>query len=439
MVKGLDYRISLVLLRKMPLTTPARSISAAVLAQLAGALFCAAVSFALIVWLGRQLGAERFGSYVALLNFASLLLIVQEGGWPTLLYREAARERTGLEAQASGSAFAHVLLASALLIVAGLALAFMEVTPFAPLAMTAATVCMGMVALMNVISARMRGAGAFAHEALWQSGGRVMSALAIVLAVLALGESVDVLMLVFLAWAAGLLMVLLSWGRAWLARPRFASLGQRYRQLWPFIMMSGLAVWLVKGDMVVLGGLFAERLTDADLSAYAAATRLSEAGLLLFAPVGNVLLRRFSQLTVQHDPQARRQLAALLRNALLLAFVGGGIAVGGAWLLGDWLMPLLFGAGYATAGALLPWVLAMLPFAMANIVLTQLLTALHGERALAGCMLVAGAALYAGVAWGSAVDGARGAAIGALMAHALLAVLAGGMSVWLLRRQSAPA
>ena len=434
MVKGLDYRISLVLLRKMALTTPTRSISAAVLTQLAGALFCAAVSFALIVWLGRQLGAERFGSYVALLNFASLLLIVQEGGWPTLLYREAARGRTGLE---SGSAFAHVLLASALLIVAGLALAFMEVTPFAPLAMTAATVCMGMVALMNVISARMRGAGAFAHEALWQSGGRVMSALAIVLAVLALGESVDVLMLVFLAWAAGLLMVLLSWGRAWLARPRFASLGQRYRQLWPFIMMSGLAVWLVKGDMVVLGGLFAERLTDADLSAYAAATRLSEAGLLLFAPVGNVLLRSFSQLTVQHDPQARRQLAALLRNALLLAFVGGGIAVGGAWLLGDWLMPLLFGAGYATAGALLPWVLAMLPFAMANIVLTQLLTALHGERALAGCMLVAGAALYAGVAWGSAVDGARGAAIGVLAAHALLAVLAGGMSLWLLRKRPA--
>ena len=421
----------------MALTTQARSISSAVLAQLAGALFCAVVSFALIVWLGRQLGAERFGSYVALLNLASLLLIVQEGGWPTLLYREAARGRDGQTTHASSPAFAHVLLASALLVVAGLMFGYARATPFAPLTLMAAMACMGVVALMNVISARMRGAGAFAREALWQSSGRVASALAIVLVVHALGESMDVLALVFFAWAAGLLVVLLCLGRAWLAWPRFAGLRQRYRQLWPFIMMSGLAVWLVKGDMVVLGGLSAVRLTDAELSAYAAATRLSEAGLLLFAPVGNVLLRSFSQLTVQHDPQARSQLAALLRNALLLAFVGGGVAICGAWLLGDWLMPWLFGTGYATAGALLPWVLAMLPFAMANIVLTQLLTALHGERALAGCMLVAGAALYAGVAWGSAVEGVRGAAIGVLAAHALLAGLAAGVSAWIVHRRPA--
>ena len=98
----------------------------------------------------------------------------------------------------------------------------------------------------------------------------------------------------------------------------------------------------------------------------------------------------------------------------------GALAVGVAWAVGPVLMALLFGAPYAEAGLLLPWVVAMLPFAWVNLVLGPWLAALGRERGLALGMLLAGAVLLLALWWWVPVWGLQGAAAAMVLSHAVL-------------------
>jgi O-antigen/teichoic acid export membrane protein len=297
-----------------------------------------------------------------------------------------------------------------------------------------ALVAMAWVAVMNGVSAGLRGAGCFAHDAAWQSWGRVVSAGAVA-GVLAgffgFGSvsSSDSLVAVFGAWAAGLALVALVggwwWWRqgavvVWPVAPVWA--GWRVYQndlgrVWPFAFMAAAGAWLLKGDVVVLAWWGGVQVDAVALSWYAACTRLMEAALLLFAPVANVLLRSFSD-----ELLAGGALALRRRVARWCGWVGGlgllGVAL--AWAVGpDW-MALLFGAPYAEAGLLLPWVVAMLPFAWVNLVLGPWLAALGRERGLALGMLLAGAVLLLALWWWVPVWGLQGAAAAMVLSHAVL-------------------
>lgn len=392
--------------------------------QALGAVFCAVVSFALLLLLGRALGGEAFGRYVLLLNVASLGLVLIEAGWPTLLYRQAVQMGvdSGEGRSLMGAALLHVLVVSGLL--AGLAWVLLGGEAGAA---AVALCCMGCVGGMNLVSGRMRGAGLFGREAAWQSAGRAVSASLIALMVLALAWHDPAW--IFTAWALGLLIVMGLGGRRWLVRPSARAGLRVYRRVLPFLLMGGLAMWLLKGDMVLLGG-WGGGLVDAQtLSFYAAGTRLSEAGLLLMAPLGNVLLGRFSRLAMADGGGRLPALGALAVRLTAGVFAAGVLAVAMAAMLGDWLMPWLFGKDFASAGALLPWVLAMLPFALGNVVLVPLLTSLGLERGLALCMAVGGAVLLLALPWMSAMWGVRGGALAVALAHGVVFVM-GWMLVW---------
>lgn len=401
-------------------------LSKAIAVQAFGAGFCAVVSFGLLVFLGRAMGPEAFGGYVSVLSTAVLGLILIEGGWPTLIYRETAAPATMLEPGAGlmRHATAHALAATAVLTALAGLLWVVSGEKASP-AWMAAFACMGGVALMNLVSARLRGRGLFGREAGWQSLGRAVSAAAIIVAVLAWGP---LPVGVFLAWAAGLAVVLALAGRPWLAQPQWRGLRSGYALALPFVAFEALFAVLTKGELAILGLL---DLPDADLSYYAACTRLSEAGLLLFAPVGNVLLRSLRQAP---DETTRRRLTS---GAVLVAMLLGGAALAlGTWS-GPWLMPILFGGGFEPAGSLLPWVLAMLPFALANLVLFPTLLAQGRERILVGCMVAGTGLLVIGLALGSTLDGVRGAAIGTMLAQASLFALCGSAAWASLRRTHA--
>ena len=479
-------------------------LGGAVLVQGAGAVFCAGVSFALTLWLARVLGTAGFGAYVALLSLATLALMLQEGGWPAWLYRERARAGGGAEAEAeagaeSGNAVSRAIMARYLVHVGAVTLLLCAVAGwFSGWDVVMALVAMAFVAVMNGVSVGLRGAGWFAHDAAWQSWGRVVSAgaVAAVLAVVLAGvsgwgavslseSSVAVsssasLAAVFGAWAAGLALVVLAGGWrqgavvVWPVAPVWA--GWRVYQndlgrVWPFAFMAAAGAWLLKGDVVILawwgaGSVGAVAVDAVALSWYAACTRLIEAALLLFAPVANVLLRSFSDelgaggALVLRGRVARwcgllgglgvmGQFAASIRGmsaactALDFPVVSGNVslynetegrpilptpAIGGlgvlgvalAWAVGPGLMALLFGEPYAEAGLLLPWVVAMLPFAWANLVLAHWLAALGRERGLALGMLLAGAVLLLALWWWVPVWGVQGAAAAMVLSHAVL-------------------
>jgi O-antigen/teichoic acid export membrane protein len=394
-----------------------RTLAKPVLVQLAGALFCASVSFGLTVVLARVFGPERLGHYVAVLNLAAVALIFQEGGWPTLLYRESAVACGTLPHQSTALAWGHVLVATA-------GLSALCILMQAPSPWATACLCMGAVAAMNMVSSRMRGCGLFTHEAVWQSTGRVISAVAI-LAFLAVSAAPDITGL-FIAWGVGLAVVL-AWGaRPWLGWPRWPwadgwpALARNYQQLWPFVVMTAAGAWLVKGDMVLLGLDWGLKLHAQDVSMYAACTRLTEAGLLVFAPFTNVLYRRLNQLHAAQDADA------LSKNgwrSVALALCLGALGVGCAVWIGDAVMALLFGPAFAAAGALLPWVACMLPLTMANLVVAQWLTALGRERVLSVWMLLTAGMLSVSLPLWAAHWSVQGAAMAVAAAQGVLLCL----------------
>lgn len=385
--------------------------------QALGTALNAAVSFVLLAWLARELGVEQFGDYVALLSLATVALVFIEGGWPSRIYRDAAgsgdpRPRPDADL---GRALAHVLLSASLL-----ALATAWLAPQA--AAWAAMICMGCVALMNLVSGRLRGRGRFGLDALWQFAGRMASAVAIVAALSWRGAEIDAL---FLAWSAGLLLVLAVGARQWWTRPLWPAAGRWWPVALPFLAVEACVLLTTKGDMAILGIAVAP---GPELSLYAACNRLVEAALLLFAPVVNVLLRPLRQ---------HRQAASFHR--LLVLAAGAGAAAGTTlWLLallaGTALMQAWFGADFAAAGPLLPWVLAALPFTLANLILFQAMLAQERERRLAA-LLLAGAGLWAmalGPLWTH--FGAQAAAL----STALLQVLLGAACLRDLRQRRPP-
>jgi O-antigen/teichoic acid export membrane protein len=175
--------------------------------------------------------------------------------------------------------------------------------------------------------------------------------------------------------------------------------------------MALASIWLLKGDIVLLGWL---QVPAEDLSLYAACTRLTEAAVLIFAPLGNVLLRSFGQLP---NESARR---ALLHRLLWLVTVAGLLACGLALWQGPWLMQLLFGFAFEPAGHLLPWVLTLLPLALGIGVMTPYLMARQQERPLAWLMALAGALLTVAAPWTSTHWGLQGMALTITLAQAIV-------------------
>ena len=370
--------------------------------QVAAAAFNALVSMLLLAFLARALSPTGFGGYVATLSLAVVLLVLLEGGWPQRVYRESTLGSAEASAALAANALGHLMLAALLGVALGLVL------PLGLPGLGAALLCMGCVAAMNLVSARMRAAGRFGLEAAWQVAGRAASALAILGAV-ATGWT-DPAML-FLAWAAGLALVLLLGAWRWLSLPSLRGWRLGFSLTLPFLLVEVLGALLMKGDVAVLRGWGA---AQEPLAHYAACTRLNEAALLLFAPVGNVLLRG---LRLLHTDRAAFD--ALWRAWVARAAALGGVAVGGSWLLGERLMEMLFGAGYGAAGALLGFTALMLPFALGNLVMVVALIARGEERWLARRLAPVVAVMVLGMGLGWGLLEAQGAALAVALSQAL--------------------
>ncbi len=81
--------------------------------QTAASLWVAVVSMVLVFALGRLLGPERFGEYNYVLTLASLIAILQDGGFKTLLQRESAHRSMDLDAGGlTRYALGHILWVS---------------------------------------------------------------------------------------------------------------------------------------------------------------------------------------------------------------------------------------------------------------------------------------------------------------------------------------
>ena len=361
----------------------------ALAAQWSAAIVSAAISIALVVWLARTMDARDFVRYSSALSAALVALAFVEGGWSALIYREHSGRRDagslmGLRAAALAHAFFVALLS---------AFALWVVTREPRLALAAA-LCMLTVALMNHRSVLLRAHQRFGTEAGWQMLGRLLSAVAIMVAVLRLGGSAD---WVFLAWAGSLGLILVLSVRQWGTVPSWTEAKRWYPQALLILVADACFVALLKGDLVWLSTTAhwgVPAVSESVLKSYAACVRWVEGALLLIAPLTNVVVARLRTNRSDADSSATRSTNdaqfAESKQAFRWVVIGAGICAAfgalcwvAAWASGEAVVTAAFGTAYVGAGAWMPVVALPLPMACANLVMFQAVLAVASGRNLA--------------------------------------------------------
>ncbi len=386
--------------------------------QWLGALVSGAISVALVAWLARAIGPKEFGLMGATLNASLIALVVMDGGWSALMYRELSRiPRHPSAARFPGAGFAHAL---AMLIPCGVVVVL--VTPSITVA-AAAMVCMFAVVLMNQRSSRMRAAHNFSGEALWQLGGRVCSALAIVgvvsMVLCCYPSDISAAAWVFLAWGVGLVGCLGYSVRSWWQAPDWATTRSFFPLAFSMLAVDLAIALMTRGDLVLLTSLNKWLEVDVESSAvagYAAAARLVEAVLLVVAPLSNVVIAYMRADVDNALARPRLRVAALAFGFWLVGCLVW--AVGAKW--SALIFNTAFGAAFVDGAPWLKWASLPLPWMLANLLLLQAAVAVAPARAL-GISVVSCALVFVVVAallpyW----IGAAGVAIGAALAQALL-------------------
>jgi O-antigen/teichoic acid export membrane protein len=380
--------------------------------QTAAAAINALLSFVLMMALARMLGTSGFADYSVLLNAGTLALVLLEGGYALLVYRETAAVSHAFERWQDRL----LPLFTGYAVIVAFVLGLLPVGMILGQGVTAwwaVVACMLLVAWMNVYSGLLRGQGRFVSEAMWQVKGRVASLAAILIGVWA---GLSTATGVYLAWGAGLILLLVASPGRLPPAPVFLW-ATPVRQAAVHLMLGQLMyVALLRLDLLAMATL---QSPPAQIAWYAAASRFTEAGVLLFAPVLNTLQLAFRQRAADNAAFARllwRVLLAGLGFALVLT-VGGG-------LLAVWLMRVVFGHPFLDAAPLLVWQMGALAFMVPAQVLAQAAIARNHEHlvwaAYAGGLLVALLAL----SWLVPTYGAMGAAWAMLLAHASVLVVA---------------
>ena len=136
--------------------------------QWTSTLFVAVFGFLVSVLLARKLGVEGFGDYSYILSLAGIFLIIQDGGYKTLIFRESVDDS------------AQSLLSSGLVHVASVTsfgiLLVLLLQPHNWTGILTAIFCMGLVVVTTFVSSLLKGRGDFKSDAIWKIVIRSMSA-----------------------------------------------------------------------------------------------------------------------------------------------------------------------------------------------------------------------------------------------------------------------
>lgn len=342
--------------------------------------YSAAVSLGLSVLFARSMGSSSFGHYTYIYVLVSVLVLMQDAGFNTLLMRERASPSAALSTRYSelpSTALMHLLLTTSVFMLLAGALHLWVDGP----ALMAGIFCFAMITLTQWQSSWFKGAGNFERDAQFLFYGRTVSALFVLGSVLIAGAAP---MSIFLAWGLGLGLTLACHFKHF---PRLRLIEWKvpvwaYRSSVSFFAV-GLASTLYHHiDIVILRHLLGEVPA---IGQYAVATRIQDGLMALATPVALMLFRRMRILAVDGDEGSR-----FSRNSVVgAAFVGLLLAVGG-WVLGPWVVGILFGSAYSDgAHTIIRLLFTGLIFALPNYVMEQHTIATQQERWFAKSLIIA--------------------------------------------------
>lgn len=269
------------------------------------------ISFALVILVARSFGPEMFGIYSVALSVGVLLAILIDWGFGTLLQRETARATRDIGfdgGKLHGYAFGQALLTIGSLIV----LAFLLPFPFHRLTLLAVIGAFGTAVIGQFFIAILRGQGRLARDALWQLVNRVLTA-GCVLAVFWWGANQP--WQVLAAQCFGSLAFVLYLTRVQRVKPILPVPLRVYRAMLPILWLNLVSVIYCRADMVLLKLLDAPR---SDIGHFGVAYRMMELVLLLAAPIGLILFRRFRL----DDSGVTLTLVRILKPAAMAGLIG---------------------------------------------------------------------------------------------------------------------
>jgi O-antigen/teichoic acid export membrane protein len=151
----------------------------------------------------------------------------------------------------------------------------------------------------------------------------------------------------------------------WTARAEAFAVGKLLRQIVPLTLGFGACQFMFTSDTIFAKAYF----NDDQMAPYVAAGTLSRALLWLVLPLASVMFPKIVHASARAEKSNLFGIVVL--GTAVLAFCGGL----GLWLLGPWVVKLVFTKDYILATTrLIPWyAAAMVPLAMANVLVNDLL------------------------------------------------------------------
>ncbi|MFN8556284.1 MAG: oligosaccharide flippase family protein [Dehalococcoidia bacterium] len=393
----------------------------------------------------RLLGPGDFGRFAALQAVGLLAAGVWNGGIASLLTREIAAGRLApADGLRRGLALRLRLTPLWLLaLVAGMAVLHSH-DPNAPFTLLSFGAFALLAGLQDLPRAVLKGRQRFRHASAALLAGRLVT-LALTLAITAAAPAAALAFL-GLALAGGALMTTcLGLWRQGIGPPSRAAGAPApatvtLRAAAPFAAISMMQLAYNRVDVLLVAAL----ATPAVLSAYAPASRIQDALILVPSAVGSVTLPVVSSLLARGVVDAER--LHWLWLLVTVAAVGvSSLLAAAVWLAAPYAVPRLLGAVYQPSVAPVRIIAWSIPIIAFNSVLTALLHARRQSPRVAGAI---GAALVTALGLTAALVpalGASGAALAATLREMPVAVAlvvaarAGGMAVSLQSARTAKA
>lgn len=329
-------------------------------------LYVAALGFFVSVILARELGVLNFGNYSFVLSLAGIILIIQDGGYKTLIYRESI---DGNSKKLVSSAIFHVLS-----ITGFVSLSILLLQPKFWLPILTATSCMSLVAISGFVSSLLKGCGDFKSDAMWKIAIRTFTAVSILLVLFLCKD--NTITFLFVGWSIALILVLIwAIAKGYLEWPSYDFKNGFFKASMVFLTIDVATVFYFRSDIVLLEYL---GNAEGEVGQYSAAYRILEGIILLATPVAMITFR-----FLRRNLKNKQKFFHLIWILLLIMFAASTLIVLLAAFWGKEFMVFVFGTEYSIAGTLLFWLLLAMFFILPNYILTQGAIALNKERSYA--------------------------------------------------------
>jgi O-antigen/teichoic acid export membrane protein len=395
--------------------------------QWVSVIYGAAVMFFLLIFLARKLGPSSLAIFLYIQTIASLFAILQDGGFQALLFREkvAPSEKTGITIDAIVSGYFGYISMTTLL---GLAAVLLFPVAFKT-GFLLAFCYFAFRCLTNLVSFLLKGQGSFKREALWRIQLNTIVALPVLLLI---GFTTPTPEKVFLGFIIGQLLILATKnGRKIFSGSKITLPPWRlWKTCLSFVVIYGASMIYFRSSIVLLKHLQPDL---ALVGYYGAALQLLEGVIFLAAPVAHMAFR-YMRLSWLNRKTFNERFGRILTGAAAAAFLltTTGILFAPKFIL------LAYGKAYGPAADILPLLLFSLMFILPNLILTQGIIALNGERYYAVAASLC-AVFNVGMNFFLIPQYlATGAAISTVATEALLTLLLGGWFIlWRRTRMTA--